>query len=130
MPRLLSNKEPTKKITGVKEAEKKVLTKPSETKTEKKVLSKPSETKTVKTEDEMTAWEYYSFLMRFGKRKMTRFEWLTWVLKKDEEDRQKRYIRRKEGPFEGKISAAEFNWRISHDKDFDERLVEVDYNLK
>ena len=103
MPRLLSNKSPTK-ISKVK--------------VEK--IIKP------KSEDEMTAWEYYSFLMRFGKRKMDRFEWLSWKEKKDLEDYNKKYS--EDG--RRKIGAKEFHWRIKKDRDFDERLYLIDDKLK
>ena len=115
MPRLLSNKEP-KKITEVR------VWKKSELKVEEK--PKP------KSEDEMTAWECYSFLMRFGKRKMDRFEWRIWKSKKDEEDWNKKYIKNEEGRFVKRISSKEFYWRIKKDPDFDERLCMIDNNLK
>ena len=123
MLRLLSKKEPTK-ISEVR-VEKKFNLKVEEKPNPKSfVPPKP------KSEDEMSAWEYYSFIMRFGKRKMNRHEWLTWWLKKNDEDRQKRYVRRKEGPLEGKISPSEFNWRMKKDSYFDERMYEMDFNPK
>ena len=115
MPRLLSNKEPTKK------SELKV-----EKKSELRVEKKPEQ----RSEEEMTAWEYHSFLMRFGKRKMDRYEWMTWKVKKNEEDYYKNHLRKKDGPPKEKLSAAEFNWRVFHVGDVDETMAEVDYNLK
>ena len=112
MPRLLSNKEPTK-ISEVKVGKK----------SEQKSFNPPKS----KSTDEMTAWEYYSFLMRFGKRKMFRHEWLNWMSKKDEEDIQKRYDGRMKGNLEGRISFAEYNWRIKKDRDFDD-MIEEDLN--
>lgn len=34
-------------------------------------------------EREMTFWEYYNYIMRYGKVKMTRSEYLRWQWKKD-----------------------------------------------
>ena len=119
MPRLLSNKSPKKNLPVKVE-------KKSNLKVEEKPKQKNIGPTKNKTEDEMSAWEYYSFLMRFGKRKMDRYEWLTWKLKKDEEDWNKKYT--KDG--RRKISVAEFNWRIKNDLDFDDSMIEVDCKLK
>ena len=132
MPRLLSNREPEKKT------EPRILSKTNkqpEKKTEPRILSKTNKQPEVKiakinpkkTEKEMSSWEYYSFLMRYGKRKMDRLEWLTWRMKRDEEESYKRYLNRKEmdGPPELKLSPAEFNWRAYHVGDVDERLIEI-----
>ena len=111
MPRLLSNKSPKKTS--------------SELKVEKKSGLKEESFKP-KSEDEMTAWEYYSFLMRFGKRKMDRFEWRIWKEKKDIEDWNKKYS--EDG--RRKICSREFHWRFKKDPDFDERLYVIDNKLK
>ena len=112
MPRLLSNKSPGKKIL-----------KPV-CKTEKKSFVPP------KTIDEMTSWEYYSHLMRFGKRKMQRFEWIIWSEKKDKEDFHKKYIMNNDGKYVKRISSKEFNWRFKKDPDFDERFYMIDNKLE
>ena len=123
MPRLLSNKEPTKK------SEPKILNKSMEPtkKSEPKILNKLPEPKR-KSEDEMSSGEYYKYLMRFGKRKMDRFEWLTWKLKKDDEQDYRRYIMKKNRAIM-RVSAKYFNWRAFHIGDIDERLMEIDPNL-
>ena len=122
MPRLLSKKEPTK-ISEVR------VEKKSGVKVERKPEQKSLKQSEPKREEEMSSWEYYSFLMRFGKRKMDRYEWRTWKVKKNEEDRYKNHLRKKYGPPKEKMSAAEFNWRVFHVGDIDESMVEVDYNL-
>ena len=97
MPRLLSNKEPTKR-------------------SEVRVEKKPKQ----KSEGEMTAWESYSFLMRFGGRRMDRHEWQIWKLKKDDEDRYKNYLRKKYNYPKEKMSYAEYNYHVYHVGDMEE----------
>ena len=58
-------------------------------------LAPKAKKKSLRPEENMSAWEYYNFLMRFGKRKMTRIEWVIWKMKKDEEDTQKGYVGKK-----------------------------------
>ena len=116
MPRLLSN-VPAKKICEQKDLGPKKVS-------EQKAIKPP------KIVEGMSSWEYYSFLMRFGKRKMLRHEWVIWKEKKDNEDWNKRYIKNEEGRFVKIISSKEFNYRIKYDKDFDERFVYVDHKLK
>ena len=120
MPRLLSNKEPTHHF---KSEDKKLIGK-----SEQKILSKPkvvggSALRTLseqKSEDEMSSWEYYCSLMKFGRRKMDKHEWQIWRLKKDEEDSYKRYFVKKYNRPKEKMSAAEYNWRVYHVGDIPE----------
>ena len=114
MPRLLSKKEPTK-ISEVKVEKKFNL----------KVEEKPKQ-KSLRPEGNMSAWEYYNFLMRFGKRKMTRIEWVIWKMKKDEEDLAKG---RKKPPLKKKMSSAEYNWRLKKDPDFNDIVAREEFGL-
>ena len=114
MPRLLSNKSPKKNLPV------KVEKKKSPVKVEKE--------KSLRPEESMSAWEYYNFLMWFGRRKMTRSEWLVWRLKKDTEDMEKGGIR-KEFPLKKRKSSAEYNWRIKKDLDFIDFIAEEEFSL-
>ena len=116
MPRLLSNKSP-KKISDTK-VEGSVLM----PKAKKKSFVPPKR----KSVDEMSSWEYYNFLMLFGKRKMDRFEWRIWKEKKDIEDWNKKYSQ--DG--RRKICSREYAWRLKKDPDFDERMYVIDNNLR
>ena len=69
MPRLLSNKTPERKFETIPRL---LSNKAPETNKGQVIISS-----TNKDVSEMNSWEYYCFLMRFGKRKMDRDEWLT-----------------------------------------------------
>ena len=104
MPRLLSNKSPNK-ITSVK--------------VEKSEEHKQTniKNKSLRPEENMSAWEYYNHLMKYGKRKMTRIEWVIWKMKKDEEDMEKKgYIER--APTKVRMSSKEYFGRLKYDPDF------------
>ena len=122
MPRLLSNKSPRKtspELKVEKKSESFTLTPKAEQKFIKPTVQKSFKPK---SEDEMTAWEYYSFLMRFGKRKMTRIEWVIWKMKKDEEDIQKGYVK-------GKMSSMEYHWRLKKDPHFVDFIAREEFSL-
>ena len=130
MPRLLSNKEPTRLLKSEISLNKQFKSEDKEPirKTEKKILNEPSVPKgralrtssEQKSEDEMTSWEYYCFLMRFGKRKMDRYEWMTWKVKKNEEDNYKNHLRKKYNWPKEKMSAAGYSYRVYHVGDMEE----------
>ena len=84
--------------------------------------------KSLRPEENMTAWEYYNFLMSFGKRKMTRIEWVIWKMKKDEEDTQRGYVEKKDY-LRGKMSSAEYHWRIKKDPDFVDTVARGEFAL-
>ena len=80
MPRLLSNKAPEKSEAVPHNIKSSDIEKLNNVKSNKGQVVISS---LKKSKDEMSSWEYYNFLMRFGKRKMDRWEWQTWKLKKD-----------------------------------------------
>ena len=129
MPRLLSRKEPTKIVPREPKAPLR-----DNTISEVKKIIKPTVQKSFsppkpKTEDEMTAWEYYNSLMVFGKRKMTRIEWVIWKNKKDYEDMRKGKFVYGDPPLRKKISFAEYNWRVKKDPDFVDFVAEEEFSL-
>ena len=146
MPRLLSNKSPTKisevRVWGKTPTEENPPEKKFEgfalrTSSEQKIL-KPVEPKSFKSvekkkslriEEDMSSWEYYNFLMRFGKRRMVRSEWLAWKLKKDKEDMDKGYVKRKDPPLREKMSSAEYHWRLKKDPNFIDFVAEEEFSL-
>ena len=110
MPRLLSNKSPKKS------SEVKVET---PTPNDKK--------KSLCPEQDMTAWEYYNHLMKSGKRKMTRDEWLVWSLKKSQEDVKKgKCIRLASG---GVMTSTEYNYRLKKDPNFVDKIAREEFAL-
>ena len=116
MPRLLSNKSP-KKISEVKVEEKKSGT-------------PATEKKSLRPEENMSAWEYYNFLMRFGKRKMTRIEWVIWKMKKDNEDIQKKgYVEERKPLLKNGMSFEEYNWRLKKDPNFVDFVAREEFAL-
>ena len=104
MPRLLSNKSPNK-ITSVK--------------VEKVEEHKQTKKKSLWPEEDMSAWEYYSHLMRYGERKMTRDEWVIWKMKKDEEDMERKV----------RMSSKEYFVRLKYDPDFIDPIAREEFAL-
>ena len=60
--------------------------------------------------------------MKFGKRKMDRWEWQTWKLKKDYEDGYKNYLRKKCNLPKEKLSPVKYNYQVYHLGDMDEAM--------
>ena len=109
MPRLLSNVSPNKNHA-------KVNVEKTKEKSPQKIFNKFVVTKSMWPEENMTSWEYYNHIMRFGKRKMEYGEWVIWKMIKDREDiKKKGYV---EEPPKKKMSSAECNWRFKKDPDF------------
>ena len=99
MPRLLSNKQPTKKIEPRISNELNKL--PTKDQANKPLLEvrvsehgKPNPYYMEYQIREFTASEYWKYIMRFGKRKMTRDEWEIWSGKRQwqEEHRYENYL--------------------------------------
>ena len=115
MPRLLSNKSPKKTLSAKVEK----FEEQKQTNTKKKSL---------RPEENMSAWEYYNHLMRYGKRKMTRSEWVVWSLKKDQEDLKKGKCIRLP-PFNRVVSSVEYNWRLKKDPHFVDTVAREEFSL-
>ena len=110
MPRLLSNKSPNK-----------ISRKPVEKFEEHK------QKESLWPDKDMTAWEYYNHLMKSGKRKMTRDEWLVWSLKKSQEDVKKgKCIRLASG---GVMTSTEYNYRLKKDPNFVDKIAREEFAL-
>ena len=90
MLRLLSNKEPTKQRSDEPSVLSEVISnqqkEASTKKFEQRGLSHCEET-TSKPNPYFTASEYWKYIMRFGRRKMTRDEWEIWNEKKQQEEK-------------------------------------------
>ena len=137
MPRLLSKKSPQKISEGrasargneaLRTGSETLRYASSEVRVEEKSELKKESFKP-KTEDEMTAWEYYNSLMVFGKRKMTRIEWVIWKNKKDYEDMRKGKFVYGDPPLRKKISFAEYNWRLKKDPHFVDTVAREEFSL-
>ena len=115
MPRLLSNKSPNKNLS----------VKVEEKKSETQMINEKK--KSMWPEENMSSWEFYNHIMRFGKRKMTHSEWFVWKMKKDEEDLKKKgYV---EEPPKKKMSFREYAWRLKKDPDFIDFIAEEEFSL-
>ena len=82
MPRLLSNKEPTKQRSDkpiIYNQRKETLVKEIELSSDPIVRDYQMR--------QFTASEYWKYIMRFGRRKMTRDEWEIWNEKKQQEEK-------------------------------------------
>ena len=107
--------------------------KSSEVKVEVKKSEAPtmSKKKSLWPEENMSSWEYYNHIMRFGKRKMVRQEWVVWKMKKDEEDLNKKgYVgERKKASIKERNEFYEYAWRLKKDPDFIDTIARGEFSL-
>ena len=102
---------------------------PPEKKSELKVKKK-SPQKSFFPEENMSAWKYYNYLMRFGKRKMTRTEWVIWKTKKDKEDLEKKgYVEERKPLLKNGMSSIEYAWRLKKDPHFVDTVARDEFSI-
>ena len=129
MPRLLSNKSPKKISASAERSSEQSERGNEEVKVEEKKSEKKSfEPPRTKSVEEMTAWEYYNHIMRFGKKKMNRSEWCIWKEKKDLEEILKGYVRKKPTLNNG-MSSMEYAWRLKKDPHFVDTIAREEFAL-